>query len=94
MILLQPRLKFIEDIYEISLFGSKFNQTERENFHKNYQEMIIKYAVLAESLKVEIFSVGYMLSNLTRDEEWENLTTKVRQIYSGKLIYQDKLHVW
>ena len=54
-----------------------------------YQEFILHFAGMAEELDVELFCVGTELSFTTQKEEFwrERVISKVRQVYSGKLVY-------
>ncbi len=56
----------------------------------SYSAMMIRYAVLAESLNIEMFSVGCELVGATQpryDSQWRELISAVRGRYSGKLVY-------
>ena len=61
------------------------------NFEKNYSEFILLYAQVAEEEKVEFFSLGTELSSFIQEQPdfWNNLISKVRKIYSGKITYAE-----
>ncbi|HZE89476.1 MAG TPA: hypothetical protein VE404_08015 [Verrucomicrobiae bacterium] len=53
-----------------------------------YDRMILRYAALAASEKVEYFSVGSELcSTEGRRDEWRDLITRVRRVYGGLVTY-------
>ena len=56
---------------------------------ESYSSFILDYAKLAESVNAEIFCIGTELENFVmhRPEYWNDLITKVRKVYSGKLTY-------
>jgi len=56
--------------------------------------MLLKYAKIAKDKDIELFSIGYRLTNMTEKSDWFDVINKVKDIYSGKLIYQDKLTAW
>ncbi len=57
-------------------------------FFKNYLEFILRFAKLAEELKVPLLSVGSELSSMdVLDKRWRRVIAEVRKVYSGKLTY-------
>ncbi len=63
--------------------------TEKAQWQKwfdSYEKFIIKYAILAEKLKVEMFSVSCELIAASKmDEFWRNIIKQIRSVYSGLL---------
>ena len=55
----------------------------------NYNQIILKYAELAEELKFEQFCIGTELETTVhkKPEQWKALIQAVKAIYSGKLTY-------
>jgi len=54
----------------------------------NYKDLILHYAKLAESNKIEIFCIGTELAHATVFEaKWRNLIGEIRKVYSGQLTY-------
>jgi len=52
----------------------------------SYEKYIVKYAKLAEALKVEMFSVSCELIEVSQyDSNWRDIVKKVRSVYSGIL---------
>jgi len=64
-------------------------EEEWQQWENSYENFIITFAHLADSLGVEIFCLGteYKRSTSERVEFWLNLIESVRSIYSGKLTY-------
>ncbi|MFH1665409.1 MAG: hypothetical protein ABIA77_04600 [Candidatus Omnitrophota bacterium] len=59
-----------------------------EKWFKEYEEMILSYARLAEKLKVELFCVGTELSfAATRESNWRRIIEETKKVYSGKTVY-------
>ncbi len=65
------------------------NEAEWDLFFKYYDEWIMHYALLAEIHHVEIFCVGNEFKNatLSHQKKWQELFSKVRKVYSGKITY-------
>lgn len=63
--------------------------TEKAQWQKwfdSYEKFIIKYAELAEKLKVEMFSISCeLIATSKMDEFWRKIIKKVRNVYSGLL---------
>lgn len=54
------------------------------NWFASYEKYIVKYAKLAEELKVEMFSMSCELIAVSkRDDLWRPVVKSVRQVYSG-----------
>jgi hypothetical protein len=58
-------------------------------FFERYYKWIRHYALLAEIHDIEMFCVGVELMQTTNQhqDEWRQIIRKVRQIYSGSLVY-------
>ncbi|BDS11042.1 glycoside hydrolase family 113 [Aureispira anguillae] len=58
-------------------------------FEDNYRNYILPMVKLADSLGVELFSVGTEMKRfaLQRPEFWRALIEEIRTIYTGKLVY-------
>ena len=64
------------------------NQDQWDTWFKKYRELILSYATLAASAKVEVLMIGSeLVSTETFTDRWRNLIRDVRKIYSGKLGY-------
>lgn len=65
------------------------NEEDWEKWETNYTEFILTYAALSEQFDLPLFCIGneYRLSTTKRPEYWRSLIKKVREVYSGKLIY-------
>jgi hypothetical protein len=65
------------------------NPKNIEKWKENYFKFILKYAKIAEEKKVEIFAIGTELEYLSSSnpEIFSELADKVREIFSGKIIY-------
>lgn len=58
-------------------------------WESNYTAFILNYARLSEQFSLPIFCIGneYYLSTTQRPNYWVSLIKKVREVYSGKLVY-------
>jgi hypothetical protein len=57
-------------------------------FFRNYTEYIVRFAHLAEALRVPLMSVGSELSTMDLHEQrWRRIIAAVRQVYRGELTY-------
>jgi hypothetical protein len=69
------------------------SDTAWQKWFSNYESFIIHYAELAERNKIEVFCIGTELQQTTkRETEWRAIISKVRTVYSGKLIYAANFH--
>lgn len=67
-------------------FESTEDLTEWQN---SYREYLLHFVLLADSLNVEMISIGTEIRQLTKEhrEYWQTLIKQIRKIYSGKLTY-------
>ncbi|BDS11039.1 glycoside hydrolase family 113 [Aureispira anguillae] len=71
-------------------------------FEKNYTNFILKWATIADSMKVDLFCIGTEIRHSVEQRPvfWRALIDKVRTIYKGKLTYApnwddyDKVTFW
>jgi hypothetical protein len=65
------------------------NETQWQEWFRNYHNFILHYARLAESEKIEALCIGTELHNpaVSHEQEWRNLIKAIRQVYSGRLTY-------
>jgi hypothetical protein len=58
-------------------------------WEKNYTDYILKLAVIADSLNVNMLSIGTEFKSATQNHPyfWEQLIDRIRKVYKGKLIY-------
>ncbi len=67
------------------------SEEDWKKFETNYEEFIMLYAKMAAEENAELFCLGTELYEFAneRTEFWEQLITKVRKIYKGKLTYAE-----
>lgn len=59
-----------------------------DQFFANYTDYIVRFAQLAEKLKVPLLSVGSELSTMdVLEMRWRRVIAAVRQVYKGQLTY-------
>jgi len=65
------------------------SESQWAEFERDYKSYILDYAILAESIGVEMFCIGTEMENfvLERTEFWNGLIDEIRTIYKGKLTY-------
>ena len=65
------------------------NAQDWQRFFVYYSDWIMHYAILAEMLQTESFSIGVELARTTigHEQEWRELIGRIRKIYHGKLLY-------
>lgn len=68
--------------------GKKFDTQEKwRQWFKSFQTFISKYAVIAEQLKVEMFSISCeLVSTNDQDAHWRKVIETVRSLYKGMLV--------
>ncbi len=90
-IMLKPHIDLSrEKFYNITWrgnIGESFTDiTQWEKWFLSYEKFILKYAELAEKLKVEMFSVSCeLIATSKMDSFWRNVISKIREVYSGLL---------
>lgn len=78
------------------------NPTNRDAWFTNYNNILIKYAKIAESNGLKLFCIGTEMIKLTSSNEnpdntrrWKEMIANLRKIYSGKLTYSAQFdRVW
>lgn len=64
-----------------------------KKWFNSYTELVVNYACFAEENEVDILSIGVELSSMEKEtEQWNNLISSVKKIYSGQLIYSVNWH--
>jgi hypothetical protein len=62
--------------------------TNEDEFFANYEEFILRFARLAEKMKVSLLSIGSELSTMDlKAERWREIIAAVRAVYGGELTY-------
>jgi hypothetical protein len=66
-------------------------ETDWKILENEYENFILPFAKLADSLQAAIFCIGTELYEFTnaRPEFWKNLISKIRTLYKGKLTYAE-----
>ena len=65
------------------------NEAGWEQWFAEYSRFIMHYAMLADSLDIDMLSIGTELQKaaLSREADWRRLIEDVREVYDGKLTY-------
>lgn len=65
------------------------NETEWQEWFRNYRAFMLHYARLAEQEKMEALCIGTELHKpaVSHEQNWRALIKEIRQVYSGKLTY-------
>ena len=65
------------------------NEEDWDRLEKSYESFILTYAKLAQEVNAEIFCIGTELDVFVqkRQEFWQALIVKIREVYKGKLTY-------
>jgi hypothetical protein len=86
-IMVKPQIWFHHGMYT-----GDFELTQEADWkiwEKNYEDFILDYAQLADSIHAEMFCIGTELKNFVHERPgfWFNLIAKVRKVYAGALTY-------
>jgi len=66
--------------------GLYYTESEWTSWFANYDRVITRYAAIAESLKVDLFSVGAELNTpFSRNEQFRAIVEKVRTVFHGNI---------
>lgn len=84
-VMLKPHL----DLKDQTIYRGLIDPRDIESWGRNYMNMIIRYAKIANQLGVEILCVGTELENISfrYPQIFEKVISNVKQIYRGKIIY-------
>ncbi|MBK6731369.1 MAG: hypothetical protein IPG60_10555 [Bacteroidetes bacterium] len=65
------------------------NEEDWQQFFTYYYDWIIHYAFIAELYHFDFFCIGveFKTATLSHEQEWRDLFTQVRALYSGKITY-------
>lgn len=76
---------------EFTGYISMTTEKDWKSFEKNYADMILLYAKLAEETKVEMFCIGTELNSFVtqRPNFWSDLIFSVKKVYTGELTYAE-----
>lgn len=83
----KPHLWFLNGV-----FNGDFSPHSNEDwmmFEQRYAQYVLKFAVMAEQEKADLFCIGVELKNFVKERPqfWVNLIDDVRKVYSGKITY-------
>ena len=96
-VMLKPHVETL-DWYSggIGRWGLQLNTGNWDALFTSYLNYLSHYARIADSLNVEIFSMGCELESMTHsyvaglsnpDERWRKMIAEIRKLYKGKLTY-------
>jgi len=101
---LKPMLNSDDDMWRAYIGFPDKNMREKDGYwnewFENYTAFMVHYAELAEELKCEMLCIGCeMLGTEHKSRHWRKLITKLRECYSGKLVYntnhgKEDDHAW
>jgi len=99
-VMLKPQIWIVKGEFT----GNITMQSEEDwkTFERNYEDMLLLYAQLAQETNAELYCIGTELNSFValRPEFWNALIIKIKDIYKGKLIYaenwdrMDNVHFW
>jgi len=89
---LKPMVNSDDNVWRAYINFPDESMCERDPYFpkwfESYTNFMVHYAVLAEELGCEMLCIGCeMLGTEHRDADWRALIKKLREIYSGKLVY-------
>lgn len=78
------------------------NDKEWKTFEKNYTAFMLKWATIADSMKIDLLCIGTEIRHSTeeRPKYWRGLIKAIKKVYKGKLTYApnwddyDKVTFW
>ncbi len=86
-VFLKPHIWFFHGAYTGDFELS--SEEDWQVWEQNYMNYILDFALLADSLDIEVFSIGVELKNFVhnRPEFWNVLADTVKKVYKGKITY-------
>lgn len=83
----KPHLWFLNGMFNGDFKLS--NTIQWRQFEERYRAYVLKFAVLAQHEKVDLFCLGVELKNFVknRPQFWFDLIAEVRKVYTGKITY-------
>ncbi len=76
--------------------GSRaLNPVGWDSWFRNYTDLVVHYARIAEANDVALLAIGNELSSTHwRSENWNQLIDEVKEVYSGELTYRDNQPIY
>lgn len=86
-VFLKPHIWFFHGAYTGDFELS--TEDEWQQWENNYQDYILEFAILADSLDIEMYSIGVELKAFVehRPTFWSELIDTVKSVYKGKITY-------
>ncbi|RLD60525.1 MAG: glycoside hydrolase [Bacteroidetes bacterium] len=86
-VFLKPHIWFFHGAYTGDFELS--SEADWQEWEKNYMDYILDFALLADSLDIEMYSIGVELKNFVqqRPEFWKMLADTVNTVYHGDITY-------
>lgn len=89
---LKPMLNSEDNMWRAHIGFPDLNMSDMDlywnKWFKSYTDYMIHYADLAQELECEMLCIGCeMLGTEHRKDDWLELIRKVREVYSGKIVY-------
>ena len=85
MVMLKPHVDVADDSWR-----GEIQPRDTAEWFREYKDFILHYALIAEHSDVGMLVIGTELKSMTGKEnrqEWEKIIRKIRNVYSGKLVY-------
>jgi hypothetical protein len=89
---LKPMINSDDGMWRAYIGFPDLNMNEKDvywkKWFKSYTAFMLHYAELAEELGVAMLCIGCEMSGTEhKDKHWRKLVKKIREVYSGKLVY-------
>lgn len=71
------------------MWRGQIKPTDMDSWFNSYEELLLKYAVLAQSTNVKVFNIGTELNSMQRKNpaRWIALIENIRSVYHGEIMY-------
>jgi hypothetical protein len=89
-VLLKPHIDIFDENAVNEKWRGLISPDDVDGWFREYEDMILHYAALAEKHQAEMLVVGSELRNMAKAEHrerWSKLISDVRQVYAGPLTY-------
>ena len=83
----RPYLEESNFFVEAKIWRGTLEPKDRDLWFKDYTQLLLEYAQIAQQAGVDLFSIGVEFNSLDGDPRWRDIIKAVRGVYSGKLTY-------
>jgi hypothetical protein len=88
-VMLEVSFAFSDDpVHTLADIGFVFDESDWQAWYASYSAFVVRYAEMAQTLGVDLFSIGHGLECTSyREADWRTVAEAARQVYAGPITY-------